>query len=82
MNRCFYLLFCLLHRVYKITLSPFIGGHCRFEPTCSDYALEAVRIHGIWRGSWLAFKRILRCQPCYPGGEDPVPPLRGINGRS
>jgi putative membrane protein insertion efficiency factor len=63
----------LLHGFYKVTLSPFVGRFCRFQPTCSDYALEAVEVHGWLRGGGLAIKRILRCHPRHPGGCDPVP---------
>jgi len=62
-----------LIRLYKAALSPFIGHCCRFFPTCSEYALEAVEKHGPWRGSWLALKRIGKCHPFHPGGSDPVP---------
>lgn len=63
----------LLHRAYKVMLSPFIGQGCRFHPTCSDYALEACERHGILRGGWIAVKRIFRCNPWHKGGLDPVP---------
>lgn len=61
---------------YQWTLRPFIGSHCRFHPTCSNYALEALAAHGSLRGSVLAGARILRCNPWHPGGYDPVPPSR------
>jgi putative membrane protein insertion efficiency factor len=63
-----------LIRVYQVTLSPLLGGHCRYVPTCSQYALEAIQEHGPWRGSALAIKRLLRCHPFVKGGYDPVPP--------
>ena len=63
----------LLHKIYKITLSPLIGNQCRFHPTCSDYTVLAIEKHGFWRGGYLAFKRIIRCNPFHPGGIDPVP---------
>lgn len=63
----------LLHRLYKVTLSPLFGNTCRFYPYCSDYALEAAKRHGVLRGSWLAFRRLLRCHPWNRGGHDPVP---------
>lgn len=66
----------LLIRVYQVTLSPFLGGHCRYKPTCSMYALEAIQEHGPWRGGILALKRLLRCHPFVKGGYDPVPPRR------
>jgi len=59
-------------RLYKTFLSPFLPPSCRFEPTCSDYAQEAVEKYGAIRGTWLGFKRILRCQPFCKGGYDPV----------
>ncbi|MDZ7829962.1 MAG: membrane protein insertion efficiency factor YidD [Halofilum sp. (in: g-proteobacteria)] len=62
-----------LIRLYQYTLSPFLGQHCRFHPTCSAYAEEALRTHGALRGSWLAIRRILRCNPFCEGGHDPVP---------
>ena len=62
-----------LVRVYQLTLSPFFGQHCRFTPTCSQYAIEALREHGAWRGTGLALWRLMRCHPWHPGGRDPVP---------
>lgn len=66
--------------LYQRTLSPALpvvtlgACACRFTPTCSHYALEAVRSHGAIRGSWLGFRRLVRCTPLHPGGHDPVPP--------
>jgi putative membrane protein insertion efficiency factor len=60
-------------RVYELTLRPVIGSNCRFYPSCSAYAREAISTHGAGRGSLLAAKRILRCHPWNPGGYDPVP---------
>ena len=72
----------LLLRVYQAVLSPLLPAACRFRPTCSQYAVEAVGRHGALHGSWLAARRLLRCRPGMPGGEDPVPPsappARGI----
>jgi len=65
--------FIALIWVYRVTLSPMIGGQCRFEPTCSRYALEAYRRHGAIRGTRLTLHRILRCHPFSKGGYDPVP---------
>jgi uncharacterized protein len=62
-----------LIRLYQIALSPFIGNQCRFTPTCSRFALEAVEKHGAVKGGWLAIRRVLRCHPWHPGGHDPVP---------
>jgi putative membrane protein insertion efficiency factor len=65
------------HRAYKLTLSPWIGNSCRFQPTCSDYARDALILHGPFRGSWLSVKRLCRCQPFGSSGFDPVPPRPG-----
>lgn len=62
-----------LIRAYQVLLSPFLGRHCRFTPSCSQYAAEAIRRYGALRGSWLAVKRIGRCHPFCGGGYDPVP---------
>lgn len=61
-------------RLYQCTLAHVLGGHCRFNPTCSNYALDALRTHGAVRGCWLTLRRILRCHPWGPTGDDPVPP--------
>ena len=58
---------------YRVTLSPWLGGHCRFHPTCSQYALDAYREHGVLRGTFLTARRLLRCHPVGGGGFDPVP---------
>ncbi|MEW5848563.1 MAG: membrane protein insertion efficiency factor YidD [Myxococcota bacterium] len=63
-----------LLRGYKRFVSPVLPPACRFTPTCSEYAAEAVMTHGFFRGGWLAFKRILRCNPFGGQGYDPVPP--------
>jgi putative membrane protein insertion efficiency factor len=62
-----------LIRVYRWLLSPLLGPSCRFEPSCSIYAEEAIRRHGALRGSWLTLKRLGRCHPFCQGGIDPVP---------
>ena len=62
-----------LVKLYRVTLSPWLGLNCRFQPTCSEYALEALRQHGAFRGAWLAAKRIGRCNPWGGSGYDPVP---------
>jgi uncharacterized protein len=63
----------ILIRVYQGTLSPLLGPSCRYDPSCSQYAIEAIRRFGVLRGSWLAVKRIGRCHPWHCGGYDPVP---------
>ena len=64
----------LLIRAYQLGISPLLGPRCRFYPSCSDYALEAIETHGLRRGGWLAMRRLSRCHPWHPGGVDPVPP--------
>lgn len=66
-----------LIRGYQRFISPILGPNkCRFHPTCSFYAIEAIRLHGFLKGCWLAVKRILKCHPLHPGGNDPVPPTQ------
>jgi len=60
-------------RFYKRFISPLLGPRCRFVPSCSEYAMDAIRIHGPLRGCWLAARRLGRCHPFHPGGLDPVP---------
>jgi putative membrane protein insertion efficiency factor len=67
-----YLVIDLL-KLYKTFLSPFLPPSCRFTPTCSEYAMQAVEKHGALNGTWMAFKRLMRCQPFCAGGHDPVP---------
>jgi len=64
-----------LIRVYQWFISPLLGNHCRFYPSCSQYAREAIERYGVLRGGWLALRRILRCHPWHPGGVDPIPEL-------
>ncbi len=61
-------------RAYQVVLSPHLGHCCRFEPSCSNYAIEALRVHGACKGLYLAARRLLRCRPFGPSGFDPVPP--------
>jgi putative membrane protein insertion efficiency factor len=68
-----------LIRGYQWTLSPFIGNQCRFHPSCSSYALEAIKIHGVVSGIGLAVRRLGKCHPFNPGGFDPVPTLQEIH---
>jgi putative membrane protein insertion efficiency factor len=62
-----------IHKLYKLCISPFFGNACRFNLSCSDYAREAILRHGWFRGGFLAVKRVCRCHPWHPGGDDPVP---------
>ena len=62
-----------IHRGYKRWISPLFGNVCRFSPTCSEYALQAIEKYGFIKGVWLAFKRIIRCNPYCRGGNDPLP---------
>ena len=67
---------CAAIRGYQRWISPLLGKNCRYEPTCSNYMLEAVRVHGVLCGVWLGVKRIARCHPWHEGGWDPVPPKK------
>lgn len=69
----------LIIRAYQYLLSPLLGPRCRFYPSCSCYAQEALERHGVIRGSWLAVRRILRCHPWHPGGVDPVPEQKDLS---
>ncbi|MFA8299176.1 MAG: membrane protein insertion efficiency factor YidD [Hyphomicrobiales bacterium] len=66
-------LLILLIKIYQYTLSPWLGGQCRYQPTCSVYGIEAIKKHGPFKGGWLALKRILSCHPWGGSGYDPVP---------
>jgi putative membrane protein insertion efficiency factor len=66
-------------RIYQLTLSPLLGPHCRFYPSCSCYARSAIERHGVLQGCWLSLKRLLRCHPFAEGGYDPVPDKRPTN---
>jgi len=63
-----------LIKAYRYLVSPLLAPSCRFHPSCSSYALEAIQTHGAIAGVWLALRRIARCHPWHPGGIDPVPP--------
>ncbi|WP_422404470.1 membrane protein insertion efficiency factor YidD [Mammaliicoccus sp. JADD-157] len=69
-------LFIKLIRLYQRYISPLTPPTCRFHPTCSNYAIEAISEYGVLKGTWLAIKRILKCHPFHPGGFDPVPPKK------
>ena len=64
-------------RFYRTFISPVLGPHCRFAPSCSEYAIEAIEIHGIVRGGVMSIRRVLSCHPWHPGGYDPVPKCTG-----
>lgn len=66
-------LMVVLVRGYQVLVSPILGPACRYEPSCSSYAVEAIEAHGVLRGSWLAFRRLARCHPLGGHGYDPVP---------
>ena len=68
------MIICLI-KGYQRFISPLLGSNCRFNPTCSCYAIQAVEEYGMIKGSWLACKRIVRCHPLNEGGDDPVPPV-------
>lgn len=63
-----------LVRAYQVTLGPLVGGACRFHPSCSEYAIDAIGTHGAVYGAWLAIRRVARCHPFADAGIDPVPP--------
>ncbi len=73
-------LLILFIRGYRYFLSPLLGSHCRFEPSCSVYAMQAIQRFGIFRGGGFAVCRILRCHPLHPGGFDPVPDVKHRHG--
>ena len=72
-NKCCKSILINIIKSYQIFISPFIGFNCRFTPTCSNYAIEVFQKFGIFKGMWIAFKRILRCQPFGSSGYDSVP---------
>lgn len=74
-------LLALLVGAYRWLVSPLLGVNCRYAPTCSEYAIEALRAHGAVRGGWLAARRLARCHPWGGHGHDPVPPAAAPRGR-
>lgn len=72
----------LLVRGYQLFISPLLGPRCRFYPTCSQYAIQALQAHGPFKGTWLAARRLVRCHPWHPGGHDPVPALGDLGEQS
>ena len=62
-----------LLRAYQLLISPMLGQNCRFSPSCSNYAMQAIERFGFFKGSWLTARRLLRCHPFHPGGHDPIP---------
>ncbi|MEE8342709.1 MAG: membrane protein insertion efficiency factor YidD [Gammaproteobacteria bacterium] len=66
--------------IYRYLVAPWLGNRCRFYPSCSQYALTALRRHGAWHGGWLSVRRLGRCHPWHPGGIDPVPEQRCNHG--
>lgn len=68
--------FILIISLYRYAVSPFLGNNCRFHPSCSHYAQDAIALHGIFRGIYLTLRRIGKCHPWHEGGVDPVPPCK------
>ncbi len=66
------IIFIILIKIYRLCLSPFVGQCCRFAPSCSHYAEEAIHHYGPFKGGWMALKRLIKCGPWHPGGYDPV----------
>lgn len=66
-------IFVRLIKAYQYLISPLLQPSCRFTPSCSQYAIEVIQRHGVLRGGWLSFRRVLRCNPWHPGGYDPTP---------
>lgn len=73
MRKLFNSIFIFFIRIYQISISPLLGANCRYDPTCSNYAIDALKIHGPIKGLYFAFKRILSCHPWGGHGYDPVP---------
>jgi putative membrane protein insertion efficiency factor len=72
-------LLTILIRFYRYCFSPWLGQHCRFHPSCSCYAEQAITTHGALTGSWMALRRLSRCHPWHAGGYDPVPEKQPVN---
>lgn len=68
--------FILIISLYRYAVSPFLGNNCRFHPSCSHYAQDAIALHGVFRGVYLTLRRIGKCHPWHEGGVDPVPPCK------
>lgn len=64
--------FIILIRIYQFTISPLLGNCCRFYPSCSEYMVEALKAHGLWKGGWMGLKRLSKCHPWNTGGYDPT----------
>jgi len=75
-ERVFQTIIIFFIKLYQIIISPLIGHHCRFSPSCSEYTKEAIQVHGIIIGGYLSIKRLLSCHPWHCGGYDPVPKLK------
>ena len=80
MGSLFKKLFILPVRAYQLLLSPLLGSNCRYQPTCSNYMIQAIEEWGVLQGVWLGLKRIFRCHPWGPHGHDPVPKRPGRKG--
>ncbi|UCH13093.1 MAG: membrane protein insertion efficiency factor YidD [Bacteroidales bacterium] len=76
LKRLLTIVFIIPIKIYQYTLSPLMPASCRHLPTCSQYAIEALKIHGILKGGWLTFRRVIRCHPWGTHGFDPVPPKK------
>lgn len=72
-NQCISWILISVITLYRWVVSGLLGRCCRFEPSCSAYAIQAIKTHGCWKGGWLSFKRLLRCHPWHAGGIDPIP---------
>lgn len=75
-NRILIFPLVVLIKFYQLAISPWLGKNCRYQPTCSHYTLEALKVHGIFKGSYLGIKRILSCHPWGGSGYDPIPPKK------